>query len=290
MVILCDGAISQHCRNVKFGLPARGSGHAVVAAHGETRTTTCGLGRAAASTGCRSARSCQALRMYHQRDDGRAVRALAALCCCAAAAAAAAPAGHSAAVSSTKKPCDIYAAAGSPCVAAHSLVRALYGGYIGALYRVKRASDNRTAAIAVTAAGGYADASAQDAFCKGSDCVVDVIFDQSPNKNDLLVGIGGDVETGPGGRASPDLGVNASRLPITLAGRHKAYGAYVEIGMGYRTNNTDDKPCPGLATGNEPETVYMVASGTHFNGGCCFDVRSPLSSLIISSSVIRSLL
>jgi hypothetical protein len=217
--------------------------------------------------------------MYHQRDNGRAVRALAALCCCAAAAAAAAPAGHSAAaaVSSTKKPCDIYAAAGSPCVAAHSLVRALYGGYIGALYRVKRASDNRTAAIAVTAAGGYADASAQDAFCKGSDCVVDVIFDQSPNKNDLLVGIGGDVETGPGGRASPDLGVNASRLPITLAGRHKAYGAYVEIGMGYRTNNTDDKPCPGLATGNEPETVYMVASGTHFNGGCCFDVRSPLS-------------
>ena len=24
-----------------------------------------------------------------------------------------------------------------------------------------------------------------------------------------------------------------------------------------------------IATGNEPETIYMVASGTHFNGGCC---------------------
>ena len=68
-----------------------------------------------------------------------------------------------------------------------------------------------------------------------------MIFDQSPNKNDLLVGIGGDVETGPGGRASPDLGVNASKLPLTLQG-HKVYGAYVELGMGYRTNNTDNKP------------------------------------------------
>ena len=178
------------------------------------------------------------------------------------------------AVPGSSRPCDIYGAASTPCVAAHSLVRALYASYGGSLYRVRRASDNKTAAIGVTAAGGYADSAAQDAFCKGSDCVVDVIFDQSPNKNDLLVGIGGDVATGPGGRASPDLGVNASKLPLTLQG-HKVYGAYVELGMGYRTNNTDNKPCPGLATGNEPETVYMVASGTHFNGGCCFDVRYP---------------
>ena len=167
-------------------------------------------------------------------------------------------------------PCDILATTGTPCVAAHSMVRALFAGFNGSLYRVKRVSDNETAMIGVVAPGGYATAAAQDSFCSGVDCIVDMIMDQTENKNHLLVGIGGDVATGPGGRAAPDLGVNASRLPITLQG-HKVYGAYVEPGMGYRTNNTDNKPCPGVATGNEPETVYMVASGTHFNGACCFD-------------------
>src|SRR5678816_396948 len=31
-------------------------------------------------------------------------------------------------------PCDIYAAAGAPCVAAHSTTRALYAAYSGPLY------------------------------------------------------------------------------------------------------------------------------------------------------------
>jgi hypothetical protein len=29
----------------------------------------------------------------------------------------------------------------------------------------------------------------------------------------------------------------------------------------------------GVAKGDEPETLYMVASGQHYNAGCCFDVR-----------------
>lgn len=169
-----------------------------------------------------------------------------------------------------RRSCDIFGAAGTPCVAAHSLVRALFVAFDGPLYRVKRVSDNKTSMIGVTAAGGYADAAAQDSFCQRSDCIIDMIMDQTENENHLIVGIGGDVATGPGGRAAPDFGVNASQLPITLHG-HKVYGAYVEPGMGYRTNNSDNKPCKQVATGNEPETVYMVASGTHFNGACCFD-------------------
>src|SRR2546429_3190565 len=35
-------------------------------------------------------------------------------------------------------PCDIYAAAGDPCVAAHSTTRALYATYDGPLYQVLR--------------------------------------------------------------------------------------------------------------------------------------------------------
>ena len=38
----------------------------------------------------------------------------------------------------TSGPCDIYAAGGTPCVAAHSTVRALYGAYNGTLYQVRR--------------------------------------------------------------------------------------------------------------------------------------------------------
>ena len=53
-------------------------------------------------------------------------------------------------------PCDLYGAAGTPCVAAHSTVRALYSAYNGSLYQVKRASDSATTNIGLLAAGGYA--------------------------------------------------------------------------------------------------------------------------------------
>jgi hypothetical protein len=41
-------------------------------------------------------------------------------------------------------PCDIYASAGTPWVAAHSTTRALFAAYNGPLYQVRRASDNAT--------------------------------------------------------------------------------------------------------------------------------------------------
>jgi hypothetical protein len=46
-------------------------------------------------------------------------------------------------------PCDIYAAAGTPCVAAHSTTRALYASYDGPLYQVMRLSDNAVKNIGV---------------------------------------------------------------------------------------------------------------------------------------------
>ena len=41
-------------------------------------------------------------------------------------------------------PCDIYVAAGYPCVVAHSTTRALYASYNGPLYQVMRQSDGKT--------------------------------------------------------------------------------------------------------------------------------------------------
>ena len=46
-------------------------------------------------------------------------------------------------------PCDIYAAEGCPCVAAHSTTRALYASYNGPLYQIMRQSDGKTLDIGV---------------------------------------------------------------------------------------------------------------------------------------------
>ncbi|MFC5908436.1 arabinofuranosidase catalytic domain-containing protein, partial [Streptacidiphilus monticola] len=156
-------------------------------------------------------------------------------------------------------PCDIYASGGTPCVAAHSTTRALYGSYNGPLYQVRRASDNATANIGVLSAGGYADAAAQDSFCAGTSCVITVIYDQSGKGNNLTQAPGG------GAAGGPDNLANATAAPVTVGG-HKAYGVYIAPGTGYRDDNTS-----GIATGDQPEGMYAVLDGTHYNGGCCFD-------------------
>ena len=111
----------------------------------------------------------------------------------AAAAAALTVSGLAVAASSqaaTSEPCDIYAAAGTPCVAAHSTVRALYAAYNGPLYQVKRASDGTTTNIDPLSAGGYANAATQNSFCAGTTCTITEIYDQSPNHNNLTIEIG----------------------------------------------------------------------------------------------------
>ncbi|MFI0939679.1 alpha-L-arabinofuranosidase B [Streptomyces sp. NPDC021020] len=160
-------------------------------------------------------------------------------------------------------PCDIYQSGGTPCVAAHSTTRALYGSYNGSLYQVRRASDNATQNIGVLSAGGYANAAAQDSFCSGTTCVITVIYDQSGRGNNLT-------QAPPGGFNGPASGgydnlASATAAPVTVGG-HKAYGVFVAPGTGYRDNHTS-----GVATGDNPEGMYAVLDGTHYNGGCCFD-------------------
>jgi hypothetical protein len=155
-------------------------------------------------------------------------------------------------------PCDIYASGGTPCVAAHSTVRALFGAYSGRLYQVQRASDSGRTDVGTLAAGGYANASGQDQFCAGTACTITIIYDQTSRHNDLFV-------SGAGGAGSADVGAVANALPITAGGR-AVYGVYVAAGVGYR--NT---AATGTARNGQPEGMYMVASGTHVNDGCCFD-------------------
>ncbi|MFZ0747659.1 MAG: arabinofuranosidase catalytic domain-containing protein [Terracidiphilus sp.] len=168
-------------------------------------------------------------------------------------------------------PCDIYAAAGDPCVAAHSTTRALYASYNGPLYQVMRQSDGKTLDIGVVQpvaspvpdAGGYADAAAQDAFCANTYCWITTIYDQSPKHNDLTQAPRGGFN-GPAMGGFNNLPI-ADMAPITIMG-HKAYGVFIEPGMGLR----EDDP-KGTAVDDQAQGQYWVVDGLHFNSGCCFD-------------------
>ena len=165
-------------------------------------------------------------------------------------------------------PCDVYAKGGAPCVAAHSTTRALYAAYNGPLYQIMRASDGTTRDIGVVKAtandpGGYADAAAQDAFCKDTYCWITVLYDQSGTGNHLY-------QAPRGGFSGPAMGGYnnvpvADWAPINVMG-HKVYGIFIAPGMGLRL----DDPI-GTAVDDQAEGQYWVISGHHYNTGCCFD-------------------
>jgi hypothetical protein len=176
--------------------------------------------------------------------------------------------GSNVAPARPKGPCDIYAAAGDPCVAAHSTTRALYAWYNGPLYQVLRQSDGRTLDIGVVRpsgsdAGGYADAAKQDAFCANTYCWLTTIYDQSPKHNHLTQPPRG-AFSGPAMGGFNNLPL-ADMAPITIMG-HKAYGVFIEPGMGLRDNDAK-----GTAVDDQAEGQYWVINGQHFNSGCCFD-------------------
>ena len=165
-------------------------------------------------------------------------------------------------------PCDVYERGGAPCVAAHSTTRALYAAYDGPLYQVMRESDGKTLDIGVVPAtaddpGGYADAEAQDAFCKDTYCWVTVLYDQSGKGNHLY-------QAPRGGFSGPAMGGYnnvpvADWAPVNVMG-HKVYGLFIAPGMGLRLNDP-----VGTAVDDQAEGQYWVISGHHYNSGCCFD-------------------
>ncbi|WP_405497041.1 arabinofuranosidase catalytic domain-containing protein [Nocardia sp. NBC_00511] len=191
-----------------------------------------------------------------------------------------------------QSPCDVYAEAGTACVAAYSSARALFASYDGALYQVRRSSDGEVTDIGVTEPGGYADASAQDRFCADTSCVVATIYDQSGQHNDL-------VPQAPTTAVYSNFfytheGVDASALPITVNGR-PAYGfKFVDappgggpsIGglhacvtslactalTGHRGQayNNGNRRANGIAVDGQPEGIYGVFGGTRSGSDCCF--------------------
>jgi hypothetical protein len=147
----------------------------------------------------------------------------------------------------------------------------LYATYNGPLYQVLRQSDGKTLDIGVVKpsaspapdAGGYADAGAQDAFCANTYCWIATVYDQSGKGNHLT-------QAPRGGFSGPAMGgfnnsPVADMAPITIMG-HKAYGVFIEPGMGIRNDNPK-----GTAVDDQAEGQYWVIGGHHYNSGCCFD-------------------
>ena len=167
-------------------------------------------------------------------------------------------------------PCDIYQSGNTPCVAAHSTVRALYASYNGRLYQVRRASDSTTRDVTTLEAGGFANTAAQDAFCANTTCTIPIIYDQSPQHNDLPVSPKVNFLQNGGAAA------NATDGKITVGG-HTVYGIYVTGNPNYQTNRTAptvayrNNATKGIATGDQAEAMYMVLDGARFSSPCCFD-------------------
>lgn len=124
---------------------------------------------------------------------------------------------------------------------------------------MKRTTDKELLDILPLAPGGIANASMQDEFCMGSFCIIQRVYDQSPEANHL------DIAPPGGADEHPDQGADASEAYASLGGQD-VYGIYFDKGMGYRNDNTT-----GIAVGDEPETMYMVVDGLHYNDHCCFD-------------------
>jgi hypothetical protein len=167
-------------------------------------------------------------------------------------------------------PCDVYAAAATPCVGAYSTIRRLSKTYSGPLYQVRSGSSTQNTGtgglrhdIGMTAEG-FADASAQDEACAGSICTISILYDQSGNNNHLSV-----AKKGPPGTTysdQDDFESIADGKELTV-GDHRVYSLYMEARQGYRLPVRGN----GVPFGSEAQGLYMLADGSRVGSQCCWD-------------------
>jgi hypothetical protein len=169
--------------------------------------------------------------------------------------------------------CDIYAAGGTKCIAAHSSTRALYKNYYGRMYDLVRdANDSerkynkfaasRVLTIFPKTRGGVADVAAHDAFCKGAKtCEILRVYDQSNNSNNMERFLGSTPRTPmPTWNNLSD----ANAAPVMVDGS-KAYGIFFEKGQGgYRRLITQNVPKNADHYG-----IYAIFDARHYSGPCC---------------------
>ncbi|MEO6599788.1 MAG: arabinofuranosidase catalytic domain-containing protein, partial [Polyangiaceae bacterium] len=174
-------------------------------------------------------------------------------------------------------PCDVYAAANMPCVAAYSKTRRLNSKYVGMLYQVRSGSSTSNTGSGGmlkdigTTADGYADTTVQDTFCAGTICTVSVLYDQSGNGNDLKVAKKG-LSNGGANAAADDFESSATKESLMVGG-HKVYSLFTQAREGYRLQAVGKN----MPKGSASQGIYMIANGlgsgvtANWGSACCFD-------------------
>lgn len=158
-------------------------------------------------------------------------------------------------------PCDILARAGTPCIAAHSVTRRLFGSYTGPLFQLVRGSDSQNLDIGTTAIG-LVDFVAEANFCAGTWCADPGVYDQSGNGNIL-----------PQGNASlqaPWMIHPQKALPVI----------YTSQVAGYYRNRTRTSNIP---TGAQSSSIYEVRATDVISGvGGYGRMENPVANCISS--------
>jgi len=168
-------------------------------------------------------------------------------------------------------PCDVYAAAGMPCAAAYSMVRALTKNYTGPMYQIRTGSSASNTGSGGTlkdipmTADGYADTAMQDTLCSGTLCTVALLYDQTGNGNHLPVAKAG-LTNGGANAGMDDFESSATKGSIMING-HKSYSLYMAAREGYRIMKVGNK----VPTGSAAQSIYELADGNHSGTQCCWD-------------------
>jgi len=114
-------------------------------------------------------------------------------------------------------------------------------------------------------ASGFADKAAQDAACGSGTCTVAKLYDQSGHENHITVAKAG-LTNGGANAATDDFETIANKGPLKVAGQD-VYSLYMEARQGYRQTVAGD----GMALGDDPQGIYMLADGTRVGTACCWD-------------------
>jgi len=161
-------------------------------------------------------------------------------------------------------PCDVLAAAGTPCVAAYSFTRRMLAGYANNLFQLTRASDGAKQDIG-TVSSGYVNVPVMNSFCANTTCTWTEIYDQMHTPaagNNLIPACCG--HNWPTGAIPTAVGwttLNGVTLPIARILNGSAYYDFAS------TLNS-----MGVPVGNSSITVYEVVENTSEGGqvsGCC---------------------
>ena len=178
-------------------------------------------------------------------------------------------------------PCDIYAAAGTPCVTAHSTVRSLSSRYGGPLYQVKRA-DGRLLDIGVSPAA--LPMRRRRIVSAPARCATSTASTTSRARATIFIRRRRAPSIPAPTRAPSTPSRSPTWRPSRIGGGHKAYGVYIMPGMGFRNNNARDLPID-----DEPAGIHAVVDGTHYSNGCCFNYgNASTNGLAVGTGTMES--